>query len=69
MHTVLARKPEGKRPLGRPKHRWDDNISMKIKEMGFEDVDWIHLSQDRVQWLARVHTVVRDSIKGGEFLD
>jgi hypothetical protein len=42
----LVRKPEGKRPLGRPRRRWEDNIKMDLQEVGFEGIDWIELAQD-----------------------
>jgi hypothetical protein len=45
--TFLSEKPEEKRPLARHSRRWDDNIKMYIKEIGWEDVDWIHFPQDR----------------------
>jgi hypothetical protein len=51
----LVSKPEGKRPIGRPRHRWEDNIRMDLREAGWEDVDWIHPSQDTVQWRALVN--------------
>jgi hypothetical protein len=57
-YRVLVGKPKGKRPLGRPRRRWDGNISTYLKEMGRDDVNWIHLSQDRDQWLAVVSTVM-----------
>jgi hypothetical protein len=57
-HKILVRKPEGKKLLGRSKCRWEDNIRMVLREIGCEDVDWIHLSQDRVKWLAVVDTVM-----------
>jgi hypothetical protein len=44
---VLVRKPEGWRPLGRPRHRWEGNITMDLREIGWEGVDWIYLAQDR----------------------
>jgi hypothetical protein len=44
---VLAGKPEGKRPFGMPRHRWDDNIKMDLQEMGWKGMDWIDLAQDR----------------------
>jgi len=47
VYKIFVRKPSGKRPLWRPKHRW--GITMELKETGFEDVDWIHLTQDRDQ--------------------
>jgi hypothetical protein len=49
-HNILVGRPEGRRPLGRPRHRWDDNIKMDLGEIGFGDVDWIHLAQDRDRW-------------------
>jgi hypothetical protein len=51
-------KPEGKRPLGRPRCRWDYNIKIDIKEIGLEGVDWIHLDQGRDRWWALVNTVM-----------
>ena len=50
---VLVEKPEGKRPLGRPKHRWEDNIKMDLQEVGCGDMDWIELIQDRDRWGGR----------------
>jgi len=47
-YKILAREPEGKRPLRRPGRRWEDNIIMKLTEIGSEVVGWIHLPQDRV---------------------
>jgi hypothetical protein len=47
-----------KRPVGRPKYRWEDDIRMDIREVGWEGVDWIHLAQDRDQWWAVVKTVM-----------
>ena len=44
---VLAWKPEGKRPLGRPRHRWEKNFKMKLQNMGCRGMDWIELAQDR----------------------
>jgi hypothetical protein len=55
---ILVRRPEGTRPLGRPRHRWEDNILMDLKEIGFGDVDWIHSAQDRDTWWAFVNTVM-----------
>jgi hypothetical protein len=54
-------KPEGKRPLGRPRCRWVDNIKMDLREMGldgWDDVDWIDMAQDRDQWRALVKTAL-----------
>ena len=49
---VLVGKPEGKRPLGRPRRRWKDNIKMDLQEVGCEGMDWIELAQDRDRWRA-----------------
>jgi hypothetical protein len=57
VHRVLVGKPEGKRPLGRPRRRWEDNIKMDIKEFGKDCGDWMELAQDRDRWRALVSTV------------
>jgi hypothetical protein len=57
VHRVLVGKPEGKRPLGRPKRRWDDNIKMDLQEVGVGCGDWIQSAQDRDRWRALVSTV------------
>jgi len=54
----LVAKPEGKRPLGRPRRRWEDNIKMERQEVGFGDMDWIELSQDRDRRRAVVTAVM-----------
>jgi hypothetical protein len=59
---VLVGKPEGKRPLGRPRRRWEDNIKMDFQEVGFGGMDWIELSQDRDRWRALVHPVINLSV-------
>jgi hypothetical protein len=51
-------KPERKRPLGKPRCRWEDNIRMDLREMGWGGMDWIDLAQDRDQWRALVNTVM-----------
>ena len=51
-------KPEGKRPLGTPRRRWEDNIKMDLQEMGCEGMDWVHLAQDRDRWRALVNAVL-----------
>jgi hypothetical protein len=56
-YRLLVGKPEGKRPLGRPRRRWVDNISMDLGEVGLGDVDWIDLAQDRKRWRALVNSV------------
>jgi hypothetical protein len=57
-YNILVGRPEGRRPLGRPKCRWEDNIKMDLREIGFGDVDWIHLAQDRNKWWALVNSVM-----------
>jgi hypothetical protein len=51
-HKIVFGKPEGKRPHGRPRLRWENNIRMDLTEMGWKCVDWIHLAQDRDHWRA-----------------
>jgi hypothetical protein len=58
VYAVLCGRPEGKRPLGRPRHRWDCNIEMDLKEIGIDGANWIRLAQDRVQWRAFVSTLM-----------
>jgi hypothetical protein len=58
VYKVLMGKPEGKRPLGRPRHRWEDGIRMDLREIGLGDVDWIRLFQDRDRWQAVVSAVM-----------
>jgi hypothetical protein len=57
-YNILVGRPEGRRPLGRPRHRWEDNIKIDIREIVFGDVDWIHLARYRDTWLALVNTVM-----------
>jgi hypothetical protein len=57
-HNILVGKPEGRRSLGRPRRRWEENIKMDLGEIGFGDVDWIILAQDRDRWRALVNTVM-----------
>jgi hypothetical protein len=57
-YNILARKPEGKRPCDRPWHRWEDNIRMALREIGWEGVKWIHLAQDKDHWQALPNTVM-----------
>jgi hypothetical protein len=49
-YNILVGKSEGRRPLGRPRHRWEDNIKTDLREIGFVDVDWFYLAQDRDRW-------------------
>jgi hypothetical protein len=58
VYRVLVRRPKGKRPLGRPRHRWEDNIKLDLRERGTDGANWIQLAQDRVQWRAFVNTVM-----------
>ena len=57
-YRVLVRKPEGMRPLGRPRHRWEDNIKMDLREVGCDPGEWIDLAEDRDQWRAYVRAVM-----------
>jgi hypothetical protein len=54
----LVGRSEGKRPLGRPRHRWENNIKMDFREIVINGANWIRLAQDRVQWRAYVNTVM-----------
>ena len=58
VHKVLVGKPEGKRPLGRPRRRWEDNIKMGLQEVGCGDMDWMELAQNRDRWRALVSAVM-----------
>jgi len=58
LYRVLVRKPEGKRPLGRPRRRWVDNIRMDLQDMGCGYMDWIGLAQDRERWRTLVSAVM-----------
>jgi hypothetical protein len=57
-YNILVGRLEGRKPLGRPRRRWEYNIKMDLREIGFGDVDWIHLVQDRDTWRALVNTVM-----------
>jgi hypothetical protein len=57
-YRILVGMPEGKRPLGKPIRRWEDNIKVDLREIGWSGMDWIHLAQDRDQWRALVNTVM-----------
>jgi hypothetical protein len=57
VHRLLVGKPEGKRPLGRPRRRWEDNIKMGVEEVGGGGGDWMELAQDRDRWRAFVSVV------------
>ena len=58
VYRILVRKPEGKRTLGRPRHRWVDNIRMDLQEVGCGCMDWIGLAQDRDRWRTLVSAVM-----------
>ena len=60
MHMVLVGKPEGKRPLGRPRRRWEDNIKMDLLEVGGARGDWMELAQDRDGWWRALVGTVRN---------
>jgi len=55
---VLVGKLEGKKPLGRPRHRWEYNMTMDLQEMGCEGMDWINVAQDRDRWQALLNAVM-----------
>jgi hypothetical protein len=57
-YRILVGKPEGRAPLGRPRHGWMDNIKMDLREIGWDGMDWIALAQDRDQWRALVNMVM-----------
>jgi hypothetical protein len=57
-YNILVGRPEGRRQLGRPRHWWEDNIKMDLREIVFGDVDWIHWAQNRDRWRALVNTVM-----------
>jgi hypothetical protein len=71
VYRILVGKPEGKRPLVRPRRRWEDNIKADLQEVGCGIMDWIELAQDRDRWRALVNAVMKlwVPIKCGEFLD
>ena len=58
VYRVLVGKPKEKRPLGRPRHRWEDNIKMDLQEVGCGVMDWFELAQDRDRWRALVNAVM-----------
>ena len=57
-YRILVGKPEGKRHLGRPRHRWEDNIKMDLRELGCDPGEWMDLAEDRDQWRAYVRAVM-----------
>jgi hypothetical protein len=69
-YSILVGRPKWKRPFGRRRRRWEDNIRKDLRKIGWEVVDWIHVVQDRDQWRALLNTVtnVRIAQKAGNFL-
>jgi hypothetical protein len=57
-YRILVGNPEGKRPLGKPRRRWMDNIKMDLREIRWDGMDWIDLAQDRDQWRALVNVIM-----------
>jgi len=70
VYRIFVTNPKWKRPRGRPKRRWDDDIKMDFKEMAWEVADWMHLAQDRNQWhtLCEYGNEPSESTKAGNFL-
>jgi len=70
VHRVLVGKPEGKKPLGRPRRRWEDNIKMDLHDVGCGGMDWIKLAQNRDRWRALVSVVMNLRVpqNAGNFL-
>jgi hypothetical protein len=58
VYRILVGRPEGRRPLGRPRSRWEDNIKMDLQDVGWMGMDWIELAQDRDRWRALVNAVM-----------
>jgi hypothetical protein len=58
IYRVLVQRPEGKRLLGRPRCRWEDNVKMDLQEVGYGCMDWIELAQDRDRWRALVNAIM-----------
>jgi len=70
IYRVLVGKPEGKRPLGRSRHRWEDNIKMDLQAVEYGGMDWVELAQDMDRWWALVNAVMnlRVQLNAGNFL-
>jgi hypothetical protein len=58
VYRILVGKPEGKRPLGRHRRRWEDNMKTELREIGIDGVNWIQVALDKVQWRSFVNTVM-----------
>jgi hypothetical protein len=69
VYCVLVVRPEGKRPLGRPRRRWEDNIKLDLREMGIDGANCIQLAQERVQLWAFVNTVMNLQFHTSGFFD
>ena len=71
IYRVLVGKPEGRRPLGRPRRRWENNIKMNLRDAGWKGIDWIDLARVRDRWRAVVNILMNflGSIKCWEFLE
>jgi hypothetical protein len=69
-YRALVGKPEGRRPLGRPRRRWEDNIKMDLRELGWAGMDWINLAEDRGRWWALANAVMNlwVPLNAGNFL-
>jgi hypothetical protein len=63
VYRVLVGKPEGKRPLGKPRRRWEDNIKMDLQDVGCGGMNWIGLAQDRDRWRVIVSAVINHRVK------
>jgi hypothetical protein len=62
VYRVLEGKPEGKRPLGRPRHTWDDNIKIDLQEVRWRSKNWIDLAQDRDRWIALLKAAIKPRV-------
>jgi hypothetical protein len=58
VYRVLVGEPQGRRPLGRPRHRWEDNVKLDVREIGIDGTNWIQLARDRARWRAFVNTAM-----------
>jgi hypothetical protein len=61
-YRILVGKPEGRRPLGKLRHRWVDSIKIDVREVGWDDVDWVNLAQDRDHWRSLMNTVMNHRV-------
>ena len=63
VYRVLVGKPEGKKPLGRPRRRWEENIKLELQEVGCGDMGWVELAQNKDRWLAFVNAVMNFQVQ------